>query len=161
MKRKIFISMIAYSGLVYANTYNVILDKGTNYVVANWVDIEAETSNWVYSDEYDCTGWSPSVVDYNDGIDFEQNQTCQQVQEKEKNTANDEIRDSGEPYDEVVTITNSYTQDATGSYKGTSCLDILNKGEHHSTGMYELQNGSTVYCEMTVWGGGYQLKRTR
>lgn len=167
MKTKFTIGTALFSGLVFASTtYNVIVDKNSIYTSTSWSEAEPVKTPWVYQEKYDCADWNPLLVDYNQGIEFEQNQTCKidktrMVQDREKNNTDGSYKNVGEPYEEKETESTYDTKSSIGTYKGTTCLDILNKGEHHGSGNYSLQNGSTVYCEMTVRGGGYQLKRSR
>jgi hypothetical protein len=171
MNKRIFsIIPLAFliSSQVYSNpTFNVIIGSDdVEYKVSKWYEVEPEYTEWVYGEEYNCSDWSPLLTDYNYGIDFEQSKSCsidktRTVQEREKNTITGEFRNVGEAYEEKVTKTNNYDQDATGTFKGTKCLDILNKGEHNGSGNYTLSDNSIVFCEMEVAGGGYQLKTNK
>lgn len=169
MKRKVFIvgSIALMGAIASAATYNIVLDsKQVEYKIDTWSEISPIVSEWVYGNEYDCSGWIPSVNDYNEGISFDQDNNCKvdktrTTQRREQSNVTGEIKNIGEPTIETVTENTTDTQQNIGTYRGTKCLDVLNKGDHHGSGMYTLQNGNSVYCEMTVAGGGFQLKRTR
>ncbi len=149
-----------------ANTFNVVVDSESNsYKVSKWIATSPIYTEWTYGEEYDCSDLTPLLTDYNTGIDFEQTHQClvdktRTKQEQERNSLTGEFRPIGDPTEETTTETNNYSENVTGTYVGSKCLDVLNKGEHHGSGMYVIDNGDTVFCEMEVAGGGYQLKST-
>lgn len=164
---KLFLLICATSGTIaLANQYHIIVsNEDSNYNITTWHKTESTTSEWEYSEIYGCTNWTPSTMDYNHGIEIDQDRNCFQdqtriVQEREQHNTTGEYRNVGEAYEEKIVNTIPESQSNTGNYRGAKCLDILNKGEHFGTGNYTLIDNSVVYCEMEVAGGGYQLKRT-
>lgn len=158
------ICLLSFGSNAYSEQYNVILPNDKNeYAIVLWTDLEPETSEWSNSTLYDCEEWSPLLSDFNAGVDVEQTRTCKQekkrtVQDRRKDSESNQIRNVGEPYEEVVIESVSETEINLGTYLGFSCLDILNKGQHLGTDHYLLSDGDVVFCEMSSNGGGYQLK---
>lgn len=165
MKKKILLVTILSTLSAYSTQFNVVVDKERNeYDVSIWYP-STITSDWAYSGEYGCETPIPLTTEYNEGIVFEQTEKCYEDktrihQDIETNSITGEVRYVGEPYSETVTEDVIHEYDAVGTYRGTKCLDILNKGEHHGSGNYLLSDGNTVYCEMVAGGGGFQLKST-
>lgn len=163
MNKKILIISITSALTANAEQFQIVIDKeNNNYEVSSWVP-SIITSEWIYGEEYGCETPTPFSTDFNEGIPFEQTELCYEDktrthQKIETHSITGEIRNIGESYDEVITEDVTYKENVFGTYRGHSCLDVLNKGEHLGSGSYLLSDGNTVYCEMIAGGGGFQLK---
>lgn len=166
MKKVFLSSLILTAGVASASSYKIVIEnQNKNYVISSWHSISSSYSEWQYGNEYNCSEWS-DTDNYNEGIQFTQIMTCnvdktRTVQDQEERASDGSIRNVGELYTEKQTEIIEHRRDAIGTYRGISCIDIKNKGKNKGSNNYLLSTGETVYCEMTIAGGGFQLKSNR
>lgn len=88
----------------------------------NWIPYDALYSEWLDSGEpFNCTAWTPDSILYNTDESLTQKANCDQVQtrtiqNREINTLNNEIRNSGELIEESTSVNEEETKNVNGSW---------------------------------------------
>lgn len=124
MKNKIALSILLILPLIVQANYTVKikLDDNTVKIPDSWSSLGVNYGPWVNEGAYyDCQGWTPSTLSYNEGVPFTQTGTCSQNQtrtatEIQKNTNTQETREKKLDNQSQV-ITTSNTRTAIGNYK--------------------------------------------
>lgn len=166
MIKKIITSIAIISfGSLFAAEYNIFISQNDNYEIVDengWVE-ETEYTDWVNNgNSFNCS-YLPLASDYHNETTFNQTETCQQEQTRDKNIylrdpdSNNETLISTTEETQTISVDNILT-DVYGTYASTTCLDIKNHNGDIGDGTYTINISSgeeTVYCDMT--NGGWTL----
>lgn len=127
-------------------------------IYSDWNDV---------SGSYDCSEWIPDASSIEEGLEFEQTQTCKHDMErlatlyKVNSITGEKVMESEKLEFDTKEIPSNRTEIGTMAIR-SMCVDILNRGDSVGDGIYTVDpDGSggiaarNAYCDMS--GGGWTL----
>lgn len=161
MKNKSIIALSLCSIFAYTQDFVVIVDEHA-FEVKDTYEVIEEAGAWTnIRTPYNCAS-VPMDSDYYKGVDFSQDTTCEQDQEREIKVYHQSYETGNkvlvETKTEEQTILETTTSQSTGTYLAATCKEIVDYHGKDGDKVYETSNGN-VFCDMDYRdGSGY--KRT-
>lgn len=160
MKKTIVATAVLTGFISFANSYVVILDKETEYVIQDVYKEVVETTEWTNEGgQTNCSNY-PLNSDYYKDVSFSQETTCDQKQVRDINTYK-ENQTTGDrelvgTVSEEQTVEIKSTNQSIGTYLASSCSDIVDHNGKSGDKIYETTKGF-VFCDMDYKdGSGYE-----
>lgn len=155
--KKIILTTIFTTNIVFAADYVIRVDENANYVLSSSPD-EIITSDWIdMGITYDCVNTIDTNNYYKD-IEFTQTEECSQDQTRTITSKKDGIVLSEVVENQTVLRTEDIVN--YGTHVENNCNNALQFDNTLSSGVYEIYYNNksyNVYCNMTDDDGGWTL----
>ena len=160
MKNKSAISLCLISSFALANEQFLVIVNDDDFKVKETYAVIIENSEWTdQNNPYNCSV-SPLNSDYYKGVEFEQDEVCDQDQNREVKTYHQSYT-SGEKTlvnteIETQTVNTFETNTSFGDYLASTCQEVVEYGGKDGDKVYETTKGN-IFCDMDYNDGtGYE-----